>query len=394
MTDPARIYFRDAGYDGQLARTLSLATDGAADLGEAMATARAVKKTAPADWHDAWIGAADRARALAVNAAEAGDRVTAREAFLRASEYYRQASFFIRSDLDNPQLQAAYASHVETFRDALTLFERPARYIQIPFEGGHLNGYLHAPDASGTPRPTIIMPAGYDSTAESMFGVPDAIARGYNVLTFEGPGQGGVLYEQRMYFRPDTEAVFSHVVDWLINLPEVDPTALVLFGRSFGGYTAARAAAFEHRLAALVLDPAQPRMADRIPDGIVGMLAPHIVNAQMKLSDNRAEFFGSRMATHNITAIEEYFAELGRFDMLDVAAQITCRTLIIEAEHDFAGGSGQLLQDAMTAPADLIHLTADIGAEGHCGGLGQRVWAGAVYPWLHTTLAADRPDGA
>ena len=40
MSDPARIYFRDAGYDGQLARTLALVTDGCADLGEAFAAAR------------------------------------------------------------------------------------------------------------------------------------------------------------------------------------------------------------------------------------------------------------------------------------------------------------------------------------------------------------------
>ena len=387
MGDPARIFFRDASYDGQLARTMSLATDGAADLGEAMAAARTVKKTTPTEWHTAWSATAERAERFADSAAKAGDQVSARDAYLRASEYYRQASFFMRSNLDDPLLRAAYSAHVETFRAGLALFDRPARSITIPYEGGHLNGYLHSPDATGTPRPTIIMPAGYDSTAESMFGVPDAVARGYNVLTFEGPGQGGVLYEQRIYFRPDTEVVFTPVVDWLLTQPEVDPNRIILFGRSFGGYTAPRAAAFEHRFAALVLDPAQPRMADRIPDGIIGMIAPHIVNAQMKLSDNRAEFFHSRMATHNIDTIEDYFAELGRFDMLDVAGQITCPTLIIEAEHDFAGGSGQLLKESMTAPTDLVNLTAEMGADGHCAGLGQRVWAGVVYPWLHATLS-------
>jgi pimeloyl-ACP methyl ester carboxylesterase len=394
MSDPARIYFRDASYDGQLARTLSLAADGVADLGEAMAAARAVHKTAPSEWHAAWHATAERAQRLAVSAAEAGDRVTARDAYLRASEYYRQASFFMRSNIDDPLLRAAYSAHVGTFRAAIALFDRLARYITIPFEGGHLNGYLHSPDATATRRPTIIMPAGYDSTAESMFGVPDALGRGYNVLTFEGPGQGGVLYDQRIYFRPDTEVVFAPVVDWLLSQPEVDPDAIVLFGRSFGGYTAARAAAFEHRLAALVLDPAQPRMADRIPDGLVGMIAPHIVNAQMRLSDNRAEFFHSRMAAHNIDTIEDYFAELSRFDMLDVAGQIDCPTLIIEAEHDFAGGSGQLLKDAMTASTTLVNLTADMGADGHCAGLGQRVWAGVVYPWLQVTLADRNSEAA
>jgi hypothetical protein len=39
--------------------------------------------------------------------------------------------------------------------------------------------------------------------------------------------------------------------------PEV-ARSLVLIGRSFAGYLAPRAASFEHRLAALVCDPAQP----------------------------------------------------------------------------------------------------------------------------------------
>ena len=161
---------------------------------------------------------------------------------------------------------------------------------------------------------------------------------------------------------------------------------MVLIGRSFAGYLAPRAAAFEHRLAALVVDPAQPDMAERLPSGVAAKLAGPVVKAQMRLSAERREFFDARMAAHGISDINSYFAELRRFNMLDVAAQISCPTLIIEAEHDFAGGSGQTLKDAMTTPARLVHLSAEQGAEGHCGGLGQEVWAEVVYGWLQETL--------
>lgn len=40
---------------------------------------------------------------------------------------------------------------------------------------------------------------------------------------------------------------------------------------------------------------------------------------------------------------------------------IICPTLIIEAEHDFAGGGGQTLIDALTAPAQLVQLTEHQG---------------------------------
>ena len=42
-------------------------------------------------------------------------------------------------------------------------------------------------------------------------------------------------------------------VDFALTLPEVDPSRLALIGMSLGGYLAARAAAFEHRLVACVL---------------------------------------------------------------------------------------------------------------------------------------------
>ena len=94
------------------------------------------------------------------------------------------------------------------------------------------------------------------------------------------------------------------------------------------------------------------------------------------------------MAAHGIADPGEYFAELRKFNMLDAAGEITCPTLLIECEGDFAGGGGTVLQQAMTAPTTLLNLTAAEGAGGHCGGLGQQVWEAYVYDWLATTLGA------
>jgi hypothetical protein len=151
---------------------------------------------------------------------------------------------------------------------------------------------------------------------------------------------------------------------------------------------APRAAAFEPRLAALVCDPAQPDMGSKIPGGLVGRLAAPVVAAQTRIDKDRAEFFGARMAAHGVRSIGRYFAELRRFTMLAQAPDISCPTLIVEADRDFAGGGGRALADAMTAPAELMHLSSNQGAEGHCGGLGQEIWAEAVYAWLDRTLAA------
>jgi len=84
----------------------------------------------------------------------------ARAAYLRASEYHRQSYFFLRHDLRDPRLLAAYRAHVETFQSAMALLSHPAEAAAIPYANTHLKGYFFAPDSSGEPRPTFLLPCG------------------------------------------------------------------------------------------------------------------------------------------------------------------------------------------------------------------------------------------
>lgn len=371
-------------YDGQLQRTLAASYVGMADLGESVAVARRVGKADPDRWYAEWFAQADRCRETAGSATTVPIR---RGAYLRASEYYRQACFFIRHDPTATRLLDAYRRHVEMFEAAVPLLDAPVTPLRVPFEGHSLGGYLFAPDDSGRARPTIIAPCGYDSTAQEGYtGVPAALANGYNVVTFDGPGQGGALFLDRLYFRPDFAPVLTAVLDEVLARPEVDAEAVVLFGRSFAGYLSPQAAATEHRIAALVCDPAQPDMGLKLPTGLVGKVAGPVVELQTRLSGERAEFFGARMAAHGIDRVEAYLDELRRFTMTDVAAQITCPTLLVECEGDFVGGGGPILEKLMTAPTTLVDLTAAQGAGGHCAGLGQRVWEAVVFEWLDGVL--------
>lgn len=215
-----------------------------------------------------------------------------------------------------------------------------------------------------------------------------ALARGYNVLTFDGPGQGRALYVQGLYMRPDFEAVITPVVDWVSTRDDVDPTKLALIGRSFAGYLAPRAAAFEHRIAALVCDPPDPNLGSHIPGGIVGRVAAPAMTLESALSADKREFFGARAATHGIHDLGTYLDTLRQFNMLSVADKIICPTLLVECEGDpLAGAEGaSALSAAMTAQTTHVTLSAASGAGGHCGGLGQRVWDGVVYDWLDDTL--------
>ncbi len=94
--------------------------------------------------------------------------------------------------------------------------------------------------------PTLIAHGGFDSTLEELYSsaAAPALERGYNCLTFEGPGQGGVIRKQGIPFRHDWEKVVTPVIDYAINRKEefgIDVNLIALMGMSMGGYLAARA---------------------------------------------------------------------------------------------------------------------------------------------------------
>ncbi len=400
-----RLALANEEFDDQFGRTLSAAAVGAADLGEAYTTAREIGgKYNPQRWYATWLARAESVRNAAEQAQTAGHLVTAHQCYLRASEYYRQACYYLRTDLDDQRLQDAYQAHCRTFAEAMELLSHTASPIlaedvSIPFASSTIqgtrqigiHGWLFRPDADmSRRRPTIVMPCGYDSTAESGWGFAQgALARGYNVLSVEGPGQGATLFIDRVYFRPDFEVVLSQILDWLVAVPGVDTRRIVAEGRSFAGYLIPRGVAGETRVAAMICDPAQPDMGGKIPGGWKGRAAAPLMTFLSRVSRERADFFGSRMACHGVHTIADYFAELKTFTMLDRASEISCPTMIVESCGDPVGGQGKALYDALTvADKKLLAPEASTGISGHCGGLGQRVWDCVVYDWLDTVLFA------
>ena len=64
-----------------------------------------------------------------------------------------------------------------------------------------------------------------------------------------------MLWLQNIPFRPDWEKVITPVVDFLLQRQDIDPQRIALSGISQGGYWVLRALAFEHRIAAGMVDP-------------------------------------------------------------------------------------------------------------------------------------------
>ena len=247
---------RDDLFDAQFVRALAYAGQGGADIGECFGTAARITKTDGDLWHDEWLATAQRVERQADESAAAGHLVSARGSYFRAANYYRTAGIFLMGTPVDDRLRSSSAKQTDTFRKGAALLDLAPDVLDIPYQGTTLPGYFFRAAADGPPRPTVILTDGYDGTVEELYfaNAVAALERGYHVLAFDGPGQGSVILDQGIPFRPDWENVVTPVVDFAITPPGVDPAKLVLHGWSFGGYLAPRAATAEHRLAAGVSD--------------------------------------------------------------------------------------------------------------------------------------------
>jgi pimeloyl-ACP methyl ester carboxylesterase len=385
-----KLYFDDEDFDGQLQRSVGKADSGMANVGECLAIAEQITPGDRDSWYRAWSGFAGRLAAQGQTALAAGHRVSARSVLLRAAEYFRQAFFYHRDNLDGQELRTAYAASVKAFRDALPLLDYHAEVLT---DG--LSGYLFTPGDVGHRLPTLLHVGGYDGTAEELYdSVGPALERGYAFAAVDGPGQGSVLYDQRIPMRPDWEAVVPGMVDALMKHPHVDPSRIVLVGRSFGGLIAPRGASGEHRLTAMIVDPGQLDMGGAIMNRL-GDLGQHLddpaADAQFESLLNvpaLRTLLAPRMVTHGLTSVREYLRDLLHYTNEDTASAITCPSFVTDNETDTVSvGQGKALFDRLTCPKEFRLFTKAEGAEGHCEGMAPIIFWTAAFDWLDHLLA-------
>ncbi len=381
-----KLYFDHEGFDGQLQRSVGKCDSGMANVGECLYIASRITPGDRDSWYAEWMAFADRLVAQAATAGQAGHATSAASLRLRAAEYYRQAFFWHRDDLDGKELTTAYRASVDAFRSALPDLPRPGRTIE-----GDTPGYLFAPSGSG-PFPTILHIGGYDSTAEELYAsVYPALDRGWAFVALDGPGQGAVLYDRRVAQRPDWEHVMPGMFDLVAAQLEVDADRIVLVGRSFGGLLAPRGAAGTPRLAALVVDPGQYDMAPGVAARL-GKLWAHVDDPAAKpqfdallQSSVMRTLLGPRMVTNGAADPQAYFQDMRRYTNAGSASSITCPSFVTDNETDpVSTGQGQQLHDAMKCPKAFRRFTRAEGAEGHCEGMAPIVFWTAAFDWLGT----------
>lgn len=396
-------FFKNAQFDFAVRGALGDAYHRAADAGEVLATASRIKDGDAEQWYREWYMTAQRMRAIAEKSEANGHAVSARDAWLRAATYFHVAAGSLDGTHDPDRLLPAWREHREAFDRFAALCDPPCEPVRIPYEGTELVGYLFKPRGATGRVPLVILNNGSDGSISGMWtnGGVAATERGWMALAFDGPGQGQALMEQELPFRADWEKVITPVVDCMLRRPDVDPARIALTGISQGGYWVVRAAAFEHRLAAVVADggvvDVSASWLRELPASMRTMLergerekfektmelgmrfAPAVQSQTLQF---RARPYGMTSSYDTFRAAKTY-----RIDG-EIARKIRCPVLITEPEKEqFWPGQSQALFDMLECPRTLIPFTAAEGGDWHCEPMARGLYDQRVFDWLEEVMA-------
>jgi hypothetical protein len=403
--DGGRLVFpTDETFWFEISRSFGNAEYGGTLMGEVLSAASAIKEGDFESWYAAFNTLADRVAGAGEEQLKRGHKVSARDSFLRASSYYFTSEFFLHGKPQDPRIARAYRQSVGNYKQACALFEVPILPVEIPYEGRSLPGYWHRPSGPDRRRPTLICHSGFDGSAEEIHfnGVRAAVERGYNVLAFDGPGQYGSLHRDGLTFRPDWENVITPVVDWVLERPEVDPKRIVYLGKSLGGVLAPRAAAFEHRLAALVANngvwdfnaalltsfPQERRSS--IVAQIKAPSAPgldRILEGTVNGTSSRRWVFQHGMWAMGVATPREFLRKTLDYNLRDgIAEKISCPTMVCVAGHAANADQAQELYDHLTCQKVLMRFTIEEGAGAHTQTGASRLAFARIFDWVDETI--------
>jgi len=158
--------------------------------------------------------------------------------WMNAAFYYRAAEFYILKD--NDEKRQLYDKFIALFYKA---FKNDAiEKYEVPYQDGFLPVMKIAPNASEK-KGTIVIHGGFDSFIEEFYSwITYFSDQGYEVIAFEGPGQGGARRKYDLAFTLEWEKPAKAILDYF----KLDDVTWI--GISMGGWLCFRAAAYEKRI--------------------------------------------------------------------------------------------------------------------------------------------------
>ena len=333
-------------------------------------------------WRKVMGELAQRVEARAEASLAKGHNVSAREGFLRASNYYRWS--VIHVDCTKPGGIDDYVKSQGTaracFQKAGPLFNPPIEPIDIPYEGKSLPGYFWKAGDDKKKRKTFIMIGGGETVAEDMFFYlgPHAAKRGYNFVTADLPGQG-ITPNDGFPFRADSEIPMGAILDYVLDRPEVDSERVASAGQSLGGYFVPRAACFDKRIKAC--------SGNAVVCDVEPAFGQHVDNLEANVTKRDASMGGGTTEWRfNVKTIHE-IKDSAMTDYTFDPAQLACPVLIVVGEGEYQSKLMQQQTEATLMAAQdnrnsVVIPPLNEGGAHHCTWENTYLAAQITFDWL------------
>ena len=165
------------------------------------------------------------------------EKAISEDRLMNAAFYYRAAEFYIKSN--DPEKEIIYDKFINLFYKAFEIAEIEKH--NIPFKEAFLPAMKIPPAVEK--KGTIVIHGGFDSFVEEFYSMMVFFSNhGFEVIGFEGPGQGAALRKFGLPITYEWEKPTKAILEYF-KLEDV-----TLLGISMGGWLSLRAAAFESRI--------------------------------------------------------------------------------------------------------------------------------------------------
>ena len=174
------------------------------------------------------------------------ERAESEERLAQAATYFRAAEFYLLRD--EPDKERLYDKFITTFNEAFAeaFASDGTERVQVPYGDSFLPAMRISAEGPIN-RGTVVIHGGNDSFMEEFYPMLRYFAaQGYDVIGFEGPGQGSALKKHGLVLDQEWEKPTGTVLDYF----ELDDVTLI--GISMGGWLCLRAAAHEPRVSRVI----------------------------------------------------------------------------------------------------------------------------------------------
>ncbi|KAI0167811.1 2,6-dihydropseudooxynicotine hydrolase [Pestalotiopsis sp. NC0098] len=403
----------DENFHFEILRVLNCAPSNGADIAEVLARCPKIKPGDFESWAAAWTELAERVEKQAGESdpSTSSGRTSARNAYLRAASYYRNADFFLHGNPQDPRIMSLWDKHLKMFEAGISLMPYETQRMNIETSHGfHIPATLYkASDANKGLRPTLIIGNGFDGSQEEMLHIIgwQALERGFNVMSYEGPGQPTVRRYQGLGFIPKWEKVVTPVVDYLEAHQKdlnVDFNKLGLWGQSMGGMLGLRAVAFEHRFKAYIACDGVWNVDSIIPKALLEDFNEEYAQKLLEtIKTSNAETGLRWLMTHGSWAmfdekkfpkdlerpadIKALVDQFRKFNLDGVVDQVECKVFVGDADDDiFFKGQPKKLADALGDKATYHLFSSADDSDAHCQVGAVAVLAQKTLDWFEKVV--------